>query len=102
LLPWDMRQVVENLQRVYNTRLTVICDGSVRPEWLQIKVSGFTERQLLHDIERKATEIFGEKLSRFRIMNYLGRTDVQKYPGVWIHYIELEEVSKEPSGFWYA
>jgi hypothetical protein len=102
VLPNATQRVLDNIQKAYPNRVTVECDGSVRPEWFQIKVSGLTERQLLHDMEQRKLEIFGNNLNEFYVINYLNGKDLRANPGVWLYHLKPEELGSHPSGFWYA
>lgn len=91
----ELKNILRKLEGRFGPALMQIPSD---PEWLTVRVAGFTELCLLQTLEREKDQFFGDQLARFQILS----EQTGKSPGVSIRYLpDALSVSKAYSGFWF-
>ena len=89
-----LQSLLDKLDARFGNRLTVLDSD---PEWLTFRVSGLTDLNVIRQLEREQSDLFGPEIWRYQIL--YSQTGAE--PGVQVRVLSTSaQRSSILSGFW--
>ena len=96
-IPTRFLPIIDNLKRMFGDRLELL---SVDDEWLNFRVSGRTESELLLQLQKDKVALLGAKAGEFQVVTPL---NARKAEGISIRWVGLaKHLDHINPGFWYC
>ena len=96
-IPTRFLPIIDNLKVMFGDRLELL---SVDDEWLNFRVIGRTESELLMQLQREAAALLGANAREFQVVTPL---NARKAEGISIRWVGLaKHLDHISPGFWYC